>query len=60
MKGSLSTNTERRITDKTQNAKFECAFDEKKSTPYKPVHKHQGEIKLKSGEIVPVEIEIWP
>jgi predicted acyl esterase len=35
-------------------------LDEKKSTPYQPVHKHQREIKLKAGEIVPVEIEIWP
>ncbi len=35
-------------------------LDEERSTPYQPVHKHQKEIKLKSGEIVPVEIEIWP
>ncbi len=35
-------------------------LDEEKSTPYQPVHKHQREIKLKAGEIVPVEIEIWP
>jgi predicted acyl esterase len=35
-------------------------LDEKKSTPYQPFHKHQREIKLKPGEIVPVEIEIWP
>jgi len=35
-------------------------LDEEKSTPYQPVHKHQREIKLKPGEIVPVEIEIWP
>jgi hypothetical protein len=35
-------------------------LDEKKSTPYQPVHKHTREIKLKAGEIVPVEIEIWP
>ena len=35
-------------------------IDERKSTPYQPVHKHEREIKLKSGEIVPVEVEIWP
>jgi len=35
-------------------------LDEEKSTPYQPVHKHTREIKLKAGEIVPVEIEFWP
>jgi uncharacterized protein len=35
-------------------------LDEEKSTPYQPVHKHLREIKLNPGEIVPVEIEIWP
>ena len=35
-------------------------LDDKKSKPYQPVHKHRREIKLKAGEIVPVEIEIWP
>ncbi|MFC2012121.1 CocE/NonD family hydrolase [Chloroflexota bacterium] len=35
-------------------------LDEEKSTPYQPVHKHTREIKLKAGEIAPVEIEIWP
>jgi predicted acyl esterase len=35
-------------------------LDEKKSTPYQPIHKHKREIKLKPGEIVPVEIEILP
>ena len=34
-------------------------LDEERSTPYQPFHKHQREIKLKPGEIVPVEIEIW-
>jgi predicted acyl esterase len=34
-------------------------LDEEKLTPYQPVHRHQSEIKLKAGEIVPVEIEIW-
>jgi putative CocE/NonD family hydrolase len=35
-------------------------LDEKRSTPYQPVYKHQRETKLKTGEIVPVEIEILP
>jgi predicted acyl esterase len=35
-------------------------LNEKETTPYQPVHKHQREIKLNAGEIVPVEIEIWP
>jgi predicted acyl esterase len=35
-------------------------LDEGRSTPFQPYHKHQREIKLKAGEIVPVEIEIWP
>ena len=35
-------------------------LDEAKSTPYQPVHKHAREIKLRPGETVPVEIEIWP
>ena len=35
-------------------------LDEKKSTPYQPVHTHRKELKLKPGEIVPVEIEILP
>jgi len=35
-------------------------LDEAKSTPHQPFLKHQKEIKLKAGEIVPVEIEIWP
>lgn len=35
-------------------------LDEERSTPYQPVHKHEREIKLHPGEIVPVEIEIWP
>ena len=35
-------------------------LDKDKSTPYQPYHKHEREIKLKPGEIVPVEIEIWP
>ncbi len=35
-------------------------LDEEKSTPYQPVHTHQRELKLEPGQIVPVEIEIWP
>jgi hypothetical protein len=35
-------------------------LDDEKSTPYQPFHKHLRDIKLKAGEIVPVEIEIWP
>jgi hypothetical protein len=35
-------------------------LDPDKSTPYQPYHKHQRELKLEPGEIVPVEIEIWP
>ena len=35
-------------------------LDEKRSTPYQPWLKHQRALKLEPGEIVPVEIEIWP
>jgi predicted acyl esterase len=35
-------------------------LDERKSKPHQPIHKHQREMKLKPGEIVPIEIEIWP
>lgn len=35
-------------------------LDEDKSTPFQPVLRHRKEMKLKAGEIVPVEIEIWP
>lgn len=35
-------------------------LDPEKSKPYQPVLKHQREIKLKPGEVVPVEIEILP
>jgi predicted acyl esterase len=35
-------------------------LDEERSTPYQPFYKHQREMKLQAGEIVPVEIEIWP
>ena len=35
-------------------------LDPEKSTPYQPCLKHQRLLKLKPGEVVPVEIEIWP
>lgn len=35
-------------------------MDPQRSTPFQPFHPHQREVKLKNGEIVPVEIEIWP
>jgi predicted acyl esterase len=35
-------------------------LDVEKSTPYQPFHKHERELKLGAGEIVPVETEIWP
>jgi putative CocE/NonD family hydrolase len=35
-------------------------LDTEKSTPYQPWLKHTRLLKLKKGEIVPVEIEIWP
>jgi predicted acyl esterase len=35
-------------------------LDGERSAPYQPFHKHQREIKLELGEIVPVDIEIWP
>ncbi len=35
-------------------------LDHENSKPYQPVHRHQREDLLESGQIVPVEIEIWP
>jgi len=35
-------------------------LDENRSMPHQPVLKHQREIKLAAGEVVPVEIEILP
>jgi hypothetical protein len=35
-------------------------LDEERSTAHQPVLKHQREIKLAAGEVVPVEIELWP
>jgi len=34
--------------------------DPSRSTEYQPVLKHARELKLRPGEIVPLEIEIWP
>jgi uncharacterized protein len=34
-------------------------LDPEKSTPYRPYHTHDEEQKLTSGEIVPIEVEIW-
>lgn len=36
------------------------ALDEKLSTDFQPIQSHFKEEKLRPGEIVPVEIEIWP
>lgn len=35
-------------------------LDSTRSTPWQPVHTHMREERLKPGEIVPVDIEIWP
>lgn len=35
-------------------------LDQQKSTDWQPVHLHTREQKLKPGEIVPLDIEIWP
>jgi predicted acyl esterase len=35
-------------------------LDEEKSTTFQPVHRHRRLIKLEPGQIVPVDIEIWP
>jgi hypothetical protein len=35
-------------------------LDPTRSTPHQPWLKHERALKLKPGEIVPVEIEIWP
>jgi predicted acyl esterase len=35
-------------------------LDEQRSTPWQPWLKHRRLMKIKLGEIVPVEIEIWP
>ena len=35
-------------------------LDKEESTEYQPIHTHRNEQLLKPGEIVPVDIEIWP
>ena len=35
-------------------------LDSKLSTDYRPIQAHTSSLKLKPGEIVPVDIEIWP
>lgn len=35
-------------------------LDAERSQPHQPVHPHTREERLRPGEIVPVEIEIWP
>ena len=35
-------------------------LDEEASSPQQPVYLHQGDVPLSPGEVVPVEIEIWP
>jgi predicted acyl esterase len=35
-------------------------LDEERSTAHQPVLKHRREIKLSAGEVVPVEVELWP
>lgn len=35
-------------------------LDEKASTDFQPVQAHQRDLKLSAGEIVPVDVEIWP
>jgi hypothetical protein len=36
------------------------ALDPEKSTEHQPVHLHTHEEKLSPGEVVPLDIEIWP
>ena len=35
-------------------------LDAQRSTPYQPWHTHEREQRLEGGQIVPVDIEIWP
>ena len=35
-------------------------LDPQLSTPYRPYHAHDEEQKLQPGEVVPIEVEIWP
>jgi uncharacterized protein len=36
------------------------ALDKDRSTPGQPVHPHTYEERLDPGEVVPVEVELWP
>lgn len=36
------------------------ALDEQRSTDDRPWHRHHGEQRLRPGEIVPVDVEVWP
>jgi predicted acyl esterase len=36
------------------------ALDEDASSPQQPIYLHQRDEPLQAGEVVPVEIEIWP
>jgi predicted acyl esterase len=35
-------------------------LDKKQSTEFQPVHTHARELKFKKGEVVPLDIELWP
>ncbi len=35
-------------------------LDPELTLPYRPYHKHKRRLQLKPGEVVPVQIEIWP
>jgi predicted acyl esterase len=35
-------------------------LDEQQSQPYRPYHSHQGTTKLEPGQVVEVDVEIWP
>jgi uncharacterized protein len=35
-------------------------LDETASTPQQPVYRHQQDLPLSEGEVVPVDVEIWP
>jgi predicted acyl esterase len=37
-----------------------CELDPEKSLPYRPYHRHRRRLYLKAGEVVKVEVEIWP
>jgi predicted acyl esterase len=35
-------------------------LDNRQSTDFQPVHTHARELKLKKGEVVPLDVELWP